>query len=208
MEPIPVVVLVSGGGSNLAALLAATEDPGYGVRIVAVGADRHGTGGVEIAQAAGIPTFVCALSDYPTRAHWDAALTAHCVEYRPALVVSAGFMKLVGKEFLAEYGGRLLNTHPALLPAFPGTQGAADALAYGVKVTGATLFLVDEGVDTGVILAQCVVPVLDDDDAATLTERIKTAERTQLVETLGRMAREGWRVTGRHARIGGAEPVG
>lgn len=199
---LTAVVLVSGTGSNLGALLEASKDPGYGLTIVAVGADRAGTGGAEIARNAGIPTFVCSVSDHPSRSEWDAALTAQCAQYHPDLVISAGFMKLVGPAFLSEFGGRFVNTHPALLPAFPGTHGAADALAYGVKVTGASLFLVDEGIDTGVILAQCVVPVLDDDDEATLTERIKVAERAQLVEILGRMAREGWRVTGRRAVIG------
>lgn len=202
MNATPVVVLVSGGGSNLAALLEATRDPAYGVEIVAVGADREGTGGVEIARAAGIPAFVCRVGDHADRAAWDAALTEFCEGYGPALVISAGFMKLVGPAFLARFGGRLLNTHPALLPSFPGITGAQDALDYGVKVTGATLFLVDEGVDTGVILAQCVVPVEDADTVETLTERIKVAERAQLVEFVGRMAREGWTVSGRRARIG------
>nr|NLD39821.1 phosphoribosylglycinamide formyltransferase [Actinomycetales bacterium] len=202
MNATPVVVLVSGGGSNLAALLEAAKDPAYGVQVVAVGADRDGCGGVEIARAAGIPTFVCRVGDYTERAAWDAALADLCADYDPALVVSAGFMKLVGPGFLQRFGGRFVNTHPALLPSFPGVRGAQDALDYGVKVTGATLFLVDEGVDTGIILAQCVVPVEDADTVEELTERIKVAERAQLVEVVGRMAREGWTVEGRRARIG------
>ena len=197
------VVLVSGGGSNLAALLEAATDPGYGLEIVGVGADRPGTGGCAMAKDAGIPTFVCRLGDYENRADWDRALAGLVAEHSPDLVILAGFMKLVGEAFLAEFGGRLVNTHPALLPSFPGAHGAQDALDYGVKLTGASLFLVDEGVDTGVILAQVAVPVEDGDTEETLTERIKVAERAQLVETIGRMAREGWAVEGRTARIGG-----
>ncbi|HZK06493.1 MAG TPA: phosphoribosylglycinamide formyltransferase [Actinomycetaceae bacterium] len=202
MSRIAVLVLVSGGGSNLAAILEASRDPEYGVEIVAVGADREGTGGVELAAAAGIPTFVCRVSDYADRGSWDEALTEMTARYNPDLVVSAGFLKLCGNSFLERFGGRFVNTHPALLPSFPGMHGARDALDYGVKLTGATLFLVDSGVDTGVILAQVAVPVKEDDDVETLTERIKVAERAQLVETVGRMAREGWHVEGRRARVG------
>jgi folate-dependent phosphoribosylglycinamide formyltransferase PurN len=116
-------------------------------------------------------------------------------------VVSAGFLKLVGATFLAEFGDRYLNTHNALLPSFPGIHGPRDALDYGVKVSGATLFFVDAGVDTGPIVAQVAVPVLADDDVETLTERIKVAERRQLVEYIGRLAREGWTITGRKVTI-------
>jgi len=118
------------------------------------------------------------------------------------LVVLAGFMKLVGPEFLGRFAGRVVNTHPALCPSFPGTSGPADALAYGVKVTGATLFVVDEGVDTGPIIAQTVVPVQDDDDVASLHERIKVAERQMLVDTVGRIARDGFTINDRKVRIG------
>jgi phosphoribosylglycinamide formyltransferase-1 len=144
------------------------------------------------------------VKDHPTRADWDLAVTAACRAHRPDLVVSAGFMKLAGAAFLAAYGGRYLNTHPALLPAFPGMHGAADALEHGVKVAGATLFVVDAGVDTGPIVAQSVVPVEDDDDVETLHERIKVAERAMLVATVGRMAREGFTITGRRVRFGRA----
>lgn len=197
-----IVVLVSGGGSNLAALFEAADDPGYGVEIVAVGADRHGTGGVELAAGRGIHTFVERVSDYEAREQWDEALTAAVAEHAPDLVVSAGFLKLCGPRFLAEFGGRYLNTHNSLLPSFAGIHGPADALEYGVKIAGATLFVVDEGVDTGVILAQVAVPVADDDDVDSLTERIKVAERAQLVDVVGRMARKGWTIEGRRARIG------
>jgi len=198
-----VVVLVSGGGSNLAALLDASRDPAWGATIVGVGADRPGTGGVGIARAAGIPTFELAVRDLPTRADWDAALTDAVAALRPDLVVSAGFLKLCGPVFLERFGDRYINTHNALLPSFPGIHGPRDAVAYGVKLAGATLFLVDAGVDTGPILAQVAVPVLADDDEETLTERIKVAERAQLVESVGRLAREGWRVDGRRVSFGG-----
>jgi phosphoribosylglycinamide formyltransferase-1 len=206
-SPARLVVLVSGAGTNLQALLDACADPAYGAEVVAVGADREGIEGLARAVRAGIPTFVHRVKDHDTREEWDAALTASCQEYRPDLVVSAGFMKLAGATFLAAFGGRYVNTHPALLPSFPGMHGAADALAYGVKVTGATLFVVDAGVDTGPIVAQAVVPVEDDDDVDTLHERIKVAERAMLVATVGRMAREGFTITDRKVQFGGGRPV-
>jgi phosphoribosylglycinamide formyltransferase-1 len=201
VTPARLVVLVSGSGSNLQALLDAGADPGYGARVVAVGADRDGIAGLERAAAAGIPTFVDPLRAYPTREDWDAAITAHVAEHKPDLVISAGFLKLVGASFLAEFGDRYLNTHNALLPSFPGIHGPRDALEYGVKVAGATLFFVDAGVDTGPIVAQVAVEVRDDDDVDTLTERIKQAERRQLVEYVGRLVREGWTITGRKVTI-------
>jgi len=196
-----LLVLVSGGGTNLQALLTAAQDPAYGARVVAVGADRPGTLGADRAEAAGLPTFVCAVKDFDTREDWDAELTRLCAKHDPDLVISAGFLKLVGPRFLAEFAGRYLNTHNALLPSFPGMHGPRDALAYGVKVAGATLFFVDAGVDTGPIVAQCTVPVLDDDTEDTLTERIKDVERRQLVEYVGRLVREGWTTTGRKVTI-------
>jgi phosphoribosylaminoimidazolecarboxamide formyltransferase/IMP cyclohydrolase len=201
-----IVVLVSGSGSNLQALLDATADPAYGARVVAVGADRDGIAGLDRAAAAGVPTFVERVKDHPTRADWDAALTARVAAHRPDLVISAGFLKLVGPEFLAAFGDRYLNTHNTLLPAFPGIHGPRDALAYGVKITGATLFFVDAGMDTGPIVAQVAVPVRDDDDEETLTERIKSAERRQLVEQVGRLVREGWTITGRKVMVGVSSP--
>ncbi len=198
---IRLAVLVSGSGSNLQALLDACADPAYGATVGVVGADRDGTGGVERAAQAGVPHFVLRLKDFEERADWDAALTAELAKYQPDLVISAGFLKLVGASFLKEFGGRYLNTHNTLLPAFPGIHGPRDALEYGVKITGATLFIVDDGVDTGAIIAQVAVPVADDDTVETLTERIKVAERAQLVEYVGRMVREGWTVTGRKVTI-------
>ena len=201
--PARLVVLVSGAGTNLQALLDACADPAYGARVVAVGADRDGIEGLARAERAGVPTFVLRVKDFADRAAWDQALAKAVAEHQPDLVVSAGFMKLVGQDFLAEFGGRFVNTHPALSPSFPGMHGAADALEYGVKVTGCTLFLVDEGVDTGPILAQRAVEVADDDTAETLHERIKVAERTMLVETIGAMARGGFTVRGRRVVLGG-----
>lgn len=201
-KPTRLVVLVSGAGTNLQALIDAAADPSYGAEIVAVGADRDGVEALDRAERAGIPTFVHKLKDYPARADWDRDLTASCRMHRPDLVVSAGFMKLAGASFLAEFGGRYVNTHPALLPSFPGVRGPAEALEYGVKVTGATLFVVDAGVDTGPIVEQTVVPVLDDDDVETLHERIKVNERAMLVDCVGRMAREGFTITDRKVRFG------
>ena len=198
-----LVVLVSGAGTNLQALLDACADPGYGASVVAVGADRDSIAALDRAKAADIPTFTLKVKDFASRDDWDQALARECERYRPDLIVSAGFMKLVGQAFLARFSGRCLNSHPALLPSFPGMHGVRDALSYGVKVSGCTVFLVDEGVDAGPVLAQAAVPVRDDDDEASLHERIKVAERTLLVGTVGRMAREGWSVNGdRKVRIG------
>jgi phosphoribosylglycinamide formyltransferase-1 len=196
-----LVVLLSGSGTNLQALLAASTDPAYGARVVAVGADRHGAAGLDRAAAAGVPTFVEAVGDHGSRPEWDKALAARVAAHQPDLVVLAGFLKLVGAPFLDAFAGRILNTHNSLLPAFPGIHGPRDALDYGVKVTGATLFFVDAGVDAGPIVAQVAVPVRDDDTVETLTERIKEAERHQLVTYVGRLAREGWTVTGRKVTI-------
>jgi len=197
-----LVVLVSGQGTNLQALIDACRDETYGAQVVAVGADRDRIPALNRAERAGIPAFTVRLADYPGREECDAALARTCAGYQPDLVILAGFMKLVGKPFLAAFGGRCLNTHPALLPSFPGTHAVRDALAHGVKVTGCTVFVVDEGVDAGPIVAQASVPVADDDDEARLHDRIKVAERALLVGTVGRMVRDGWSVRGRKVRIG------
>ncbi len=204
--PARLVVLVSGAGTNLQALIDACADPAYGARVVAVGADRDGIEGLARAERAGIPTFVRKLGQSSTREHWDLTLAETVAAFEPDLVVLAGFMKLVGPTFLGTFAGRVVNTHPALCPAFPGTSGPAEALAYGVKVTGATLFVVDDGVDTGPIVAQTVVPVEDDDDVTSLHERIKVAERQMLVDSVGRIARDGMTVDGRQVRFGPATP--
>ncbi|MGH3488330.1 MAG: phosphoribosylglycinamide formyltransferase, partial [Actinopolymorphaceae bacterium] len=189
-EPIltaRLVVLLSGTGTLLQALLDATREPAYGATVAAVGADRHSAGGLARAERAGIPTFTLRVRDFPSREEWDAALTERVQAYEPDLVISAGFLKLVGKQFLAAFGGRYVNSHNSLLPAFPGMHAPRDALAYGVRVAGATLFVVDEGIDAGPIIAQVAVPVEDDDTEESLTERIKGAERRQLVDTIGAM---------------------
>ena len=200
-SPAQLAVLVSGAGSNLQALLEACADPSYGAAVVVVGADRDGIRALDVAAAAGVPSFVERIGDYTARADWDEALTRRIASYDPDLVISAGFLKLVGRAFLARFGDRYVNTHNALLPAFPGIHGPRDALAYGVKVSGATLFFVDDGVDTGPIVAQVAVPVEDDDTEDNLTERIKAAERGQLVEWVGRLVREGWSISGRKVTI-------
>ena len=189
-EPIPrarIVVLLSGTGSLCAALLDAADDPGYPARVVAVGGDREAPG-LAHARRRGIPTFVCALPDHADRAAWDRALAAAIADHEPDLVVSAGFMKIVGPAVLGLFEGRLVNTHPALLPAFPGAHAVRDAPAAGVPVTGATVHLVDAGVDTGRVLAQREVRVRPGDDEAALHERIKTVERELLVETVAQLA--------------------
>ncbi|WP_172388222.1 phosphoribosylglycinamide formyltransferase [Streptomyces sp. MNP-20] len=199
-----LVVLVSGSGTNLQALLDAIAEHGadaYGAEVVAVGADRTGIAGLERAERAGLPTFVCRVKDYGTREAWDAALAEATAAYAPDLVISAGFMKIVGKEFLARFGGRTVNTHPALLPSFPGAHGVRDALAYGAKVTGCTVHFVDDGVDTGPIIAQGVVEVRDEDDESALHERIKDIERSLLVDVVGRLARDGYSIEGRKVVI-------
>lgn len=196
-----LVVLVSGSGTNLQALMDACENPTYGCEVVAVGADRAGTYGCERAENAGIPTFVCSVKDYAERADWDRALTALVKEYQPDLIVSAGFLKLLGQEFLSEFDGRVVNTHNSLLPAFAGINGPKDALEYGVKYAGATLFFVDPGIDTGRIIAQTIVPVYGDDTEGTLLERIQVAERAQLVEYVGKLMVNGWTTIGRWVEI-------
>ncbi|GII03460.1 phosphoribosylglycinamide formyltransferase [Planobispora takensis] len=173
---------------------------------MAVGADRDGIEGLDRAERAGVPTFVERVPDHPAREAWDLAIADRIAEYKPDLVVCAGFMKILGEPTLSAFP--VLNTHPALLPSFPGAHGVRDALAHGVRVTGCTVMLADAGVDTGPIIAQEAVRVYDGDDEHTLHERIKAVERGLLVETVGRMAREGWTVTGRTARFGRPRDVG
>jgi phosphoribosylglycinamide formyltransferase 1 len=197
-----LVVLVSGAGTNLQALLDAAADPAYGADVVAVGSDRRGTLGEQRAVDAGVPTFVLRVPDFATREEWDRALTDQVAAYAPDLVVFAGFMKLVGPAFLAAFGGRTVNTHPALSPSFPGMHGPAEALGYGVKVTGCTLFVVDGGVDSGPIVDQRAVRVEDDDTEQSLHDRIKVAERAMLVDAVGRLVREGFTITDRKVRFG------
>ena len=198
--PARLVVLASGTGSLLASLLrtARGEYPG---RVVAVGVDRD-CPAVDVAKAADVPVFCVRMSDHPDRGAWDVAITEATAAYQPDLIVSAGFMKILGPRFLSCFMGRVLNTHPALLPAFPGVRAVPATLEYGVKVTGCTVHLVDTGTDTGPVLAQAVVPVLDDDDEASLHERIKVVERRLLAEVIADVATRGVTWIGRKATIG------
>ena len=198
--PARLVVLASGTGSLLESLLDAASGD-YPARVVAVGADRQ-CRALDVAAAASVPGYTVRLGDYPDRAAWDGGITDATAEHRPDLVVSAGFMKILGSQFLSRFVGRVVNTHPALLPAFPGAHAVQEAMAYGVRVTGCTVHLVDEGVDTGPILAQEAVPVLDGDDEASLHERIKVVERRLLVDVLAAMATRGVTWTGRKAAMG------
>ncbi len=199
--PVRVVVLISGSGTLLQALLDATKDANYPVRVVAVGSDRPGVEGLARAERANVPGFVVRMADHADRAAWDVALADAVAAYQPDLVVSAGFMKIVGPAFLDRFAGRMINTHPALLPAFPGAHAVRDAVDYGVKVTGCTVHLVDKGVDTGPILAQEPVVIETGEQAEDLHARIKAVERRLLVEVVARLAREGATVNGRKVTI-------
>lgn len=198
--PARLVVLASGTGSLLNSLLDAAQGD-YPARVVAVGVDRD-CRATQIAAEAEIPAFAVRVGEHPTRDDWDAAITEATAAHNPDLVVSAGFMRILGPQFLSRFNGRILNTHPALLPAFPGAHGVRDALAYGVKVTGCTVHLVDAGVDTGPILAQQPVEVRDGDDEQTLHERIKVVERQLLVDVVAAIATRGVTVTERKATLG------
>jgi phosphoribosylglycinamide formyltransferase-1 len=198
--PARLVVLASGTGSLLASLLG-TARGDYPGRVVAVGVDRD-CPAVDVAKAADVPVFCVRLSDHPDRGAWDVAITEATAAYQPDLIISAGFMKILGPRFLSRFMGRVLNTHPALLPAFPGAHAVPATLDYGVKVTGCTVHLVDAGTDTGPVLAQAAVPVHDDDDEASLHERIKVVERRLLAEVIAEVATRGVTWIGRKATIG------
>lgn len=198
--PARVVVLASGSGTLMQALLDAAAEPDYPVRIVGAVVDRE-CAAEQRAATAGVAGARVRVEDHDDRAQWDGVLAEKVAEFAPDLVVSAGFMKILGPAFLGRFGGRVINTHPALLPAFPGAHGVRDALAYGVKVTGSTVHLVDEGVDTGPILAQEPVAVQPGDDEAALHERIKTVERRLLVDVVAAVARRGVSTDGRKAQI-------
>ncbi|PTR30520.1 phosphoribosylglycinamide formyltransferase-1 [Rhodococcus sp. OK519] len=198
--PARIVVLASGTGSLLQALIEATRTEGYPATIVAVGVDRD-CAATDHADAADVAHFKVSLRDHADRAAWDVALTEAVSAHEPDLIVSAGFMKILGPAFMERFAGRIINTHPALLPSFPGAHAVRDALAYGVRVTGSTVHLVDGGVDTGPILAQEPVEVLDGDDEAALHERIKNVERRLLAEIVAAVALRGVVSDGRKAVI-------
>jgi phosphoribosylglycinamide formyltransferase 1 len=183
-----LVVLASGNGSTLQAVLDAVADPAFGAQVVATGTDRPGCRAIERAKTAGVPTFAHALADFPDRAEWNAALGDAIASYRPDLVVCAGFMRLLAPSVVHRF--RIVNTHPSLLPAFPGMHAVADALAAGVDRSGVTIHWVDNGVDTGPILAQSVVRIEPGDDEETLRARIQAVEKPLYVETIRRLAKE------------------
>ncbi len=184
------------------AVLEAAADEAYGASVAAVITDKPAVGALDIAADAGVASAVVSPLDFANRAAWDEALVDAIAAHEPDLVLCLGFMRIIGAPTLDRFGGRIVNTHPALLPSFPGAHGVRDALAHGVRITGCTVMLVDAGVDTGPILAQASVEVWDDDTESSLHERIKIAERALVTETVGRMAREGWTVDGRRARLG------
>ncbi|TDT34189.1 phosphoribosylglycinamide formyltransferase [Naumannella halotolerans] len=185
-----IVVLASGTGSLFQSLIDAVADGTLEVQIAGLVTDRGEAQALQRAATAGIPTAVVPLAKGADRDEWNRALCRAVEEFAPDLVVSAGFMRIVGPAFLQRFGGAMINTHPSLLPSFPGAHAVRDALAHGVRVSGATIFWVDEGVDTGRIIDQAAVPVQTDDTADSLHERIKTIERQILIDTVGRLAEE------------------
>ena len=187
------------------AILDATGAPEYRARIAAVISDRDSAAGLDIAKTAGIPTAVVRFADFPDRSVWDEAIARTIASFEPDLVVLAGFMRILGEPSLTRFDGHIINTHPALLPSYPGAHGVRDALAGGAKVTGCTVIIVDTGVDSGPIVAQASVAVEDNDTEESLHERIKVVERELVVNTVGRMVREGWSVDGRAVRFGSKE---
>ncbi len=180
-----LVVLASGSGSTLQAVLDATADPAFDARVVAVGTDRPGTGAQARAQAAGIPTWTIRLQDASDRSAFDAQVADAIAAQQPDLVVLAGYLKVLGPAVVRRF--RIVNTHPSLLPSFPGAHAIRDTLAYGVLVSGCTVHLVDEGVDTGPVLAQASVPVQQGDTEDSLRERIQAVERVLYVDTIRRL---------------------
>jgi formyltetrahydrofolate-dependent phosphoribosylglycinamide formyltransferase len=192
-----IVALASGSGTLLQAVLDAQAE--VGAEVVAIGSDQAGVPALQ--RAGAIPTFVVPVGDFDTRAAWDAALADRVAGYKPDWVLSLGFMRLLGPAFLGRFAGRIVNSHPALLPAFPGAHGVRDALAYGVKVTGCTVHLVDAGVDSGPIIAQEAVAVRPDDDEASLHERIKVVERRLVVDVVAGLIASGYTIRDRKVTI-------
>lgn len=186
---LPIAVLISGTGSNLRAILRAIDEGGCDADVRVVASDRSSAAGLEIARARGIPTAVVRMRDHADRETWDAALGDAVAVHDPALVVLAGFMRVVGRSFIERFAPRIINVHPSLLPAFPGAHGPADALAAGVRISGCTVHVVDRGVDTGSILAQAAVRVLPGDDVARLHGRIQRAEHQLLPRVVDAIAR-------------------
>lgn len=197
-----VAVLVSGSGTNLQALIDAQRtDPDFGGQIVAVASDREDAYGLERARGAGIDTFVVRMADHPDRQAWEKALVERLIEHAPDVIVLAGFMKLLSGQFLAQWPQRVVNTHPSLLPSFRGAHAVAEALDYGVKVTGCTVHLVDEQVDHGPIIAQRAVEVRDGDDETTLQDRIKSVEHELFPHCVKLLCNDRIRVEGRRVHV-------
>jgi formyltetrahydrofolate-dependent phosphoribosylglycinamide formyltransferase len=188
VPPARLVVLASGAGSTLQALIDATADDDFGAVVVAAGTDVPGCTAMSRAEAGGVETFAVALRDHPDRDAWNDALADRIAGYAPDLVVLAGFMRILGPQVVRRF--RILNTHPALLPSFPGAHAIRDALAAGVRTTGVTVHWVDEGVDTGPVLAQVEVPVLPGDDEERLRARVQAAEKPLFVRTIRSLCQE------------------
>lgn len=201
MSRTRLVVLISGTGTLLQALLDACENPHYPAEVVGVIADNAAAQGLDRARAAGIPAQAVALADHPDRAAWNDALLDAIESFEPDWVVSAGFMRILGPQVLSAYPLRVVNTHPALLPSFPGAHAVRDTLAYGVRVSGSTIHLVDEGVDTGPIVDQRAVVVERGDDEESLHERIKVVERELLVDVIRRLATHNVHISGRKVTL-------
>lgn len=201
MNRVPLIALASGTGTLFQAIVDAAFETDYPADIVALLTDQPGCGAARRAQRAGIPVHEVDPRQFPDRAAWDQALTELARQYDPAWVISVGFMRLLGPNFLGAFPRRVLNTHPSLLPAFPGKQAVADAVSYGVKVTGCTVHVVDEGIDTGPVVAQRVVAVEPGDNEVALHDRIKTVERQLIVEVIDRVSTHGLNIDGRKADI-------
>jgi phosphoribosylglycinamide formyltransferase-1 len=184
---LSVLVLISGSGSNLLALLKAAEHPLFPAKILAVGSDKPASG-LAHADLYGVPTFVVEPAKFSDKEAWAKKLEENISHYNPDLIVLAGFMKILPSSFVQTFSPRIINIHPSLLPNFPGANAVRDALASGAKETGTTIHIVDEGVDTGPILGQQSLAVLPSDDESSLHERIKVLERKLLVETIQALA--------------------
>lgn len=192
---LSIAVLISGRGSNLAAILRAIDAGQCNAMVRVVASDKRDAPGLELARARGIATVVVRPREHADRAAWDAALADAIAAHAPEFVVLAGFMRVVGRSFLDRFPRRVINLHPSLLPAFPGAHGPADAIAAGVRISGCTVHVVDAGVDTGPIIAQAAVPVLDGDDANALHARIQVAEHQLLPHVIDGIARGVIRIT-------------
>ena len=197
---VRIVLLASGSGTLTQAVIDAFAAGTRGVEILAVGSDSSTAGVLDRARAHDVATFVVRPKDFADRQAWNEQLRRTVAELGPDWVVSAGFMRILGPSFVEAFSNRIINTHPALLPSFPGAHGVRDALAHGVKLTGGTIHLVDTGVDTGPIITQYAVPIGDDDTEETVHERIKALEREELVRLLAHLAHSDLVIDGRHVR--------